>query len=84
MKDVKISFSEYALENGRMAQIAVLIYIGASDPRPILDEAVMKFANGRSYHELIDANLDNPWMRVILENINDMPQINFDPKKKHL
>lgn len=84
MENVKINKSNYTLEGGGTAQIAVLMYTGDSDPRPVLDEAVLKFTNSKGYHELIDANLDNPWMRVILENINDMHQKNFDPIEDHL
>lgn len=84
MEDVKINKSEYKLEKGGTAKLAVLIYVGDSDPRPILDAAVESYTNGKSYHELIDANLDNPWMRVVLEDINDLPQTMFNPETDHL
>ncbi len=79
MENIKINLSEYSLEGSGKSKIAILMYIGDSDPRPALDEAVRLYTNGKSYHELVDANLDNPWMRVILENINDMTQKDFIP-----
>jgi hypothetical protein len=84
MKDVKVNISSYQITHNRKAKIAVLMYVGDSDPRPILDEAVRAFVRNKGHHELIDANLDNPWMRVVLENINDMTQKDFDPKTDHL
>ena len=84
MKDIKINISTYELHNGQKAKIAVIMYGGTDDPRSILDDAVRIFVREKPYHELIDANLDNPWMRVILENINDMEQKNFDPQNDHL
>ena len=84
MENVKINLSEYSLQGSGKSKIAVLMYTGASDPRPVLDEAVRLFVKGKPYHELIDANLDNPWMRVILEEINDMNQKDFNPETDHL
>lgn len=84
MENVKINISSYELKDKKTSKIAVLMYTGDSDPRPILDEAVKEYTKGKPYHELIDSNLDNPWMRVILEDINDMEQKDFKPFEDHL
>ncbi len=76
-----INESEYGLENGGKGKIAVLMYIGEGDPKQMLDYAVQKYVGKAAYHELIDANLDNPWMRVILSDINSMKQEPFDESK---
>ena len=73
-----INESEYDLEKGGKGKIAVFIYAGKSDPKKILDLAINEYVERNGFHELIDANLDNPWMRVILSNINEMHQEPYD------
>ena len=79
IEGLTINESEYNLNNGKKGKIAVLIYNGAADPTKVLDYAVHQYVQQSGYHELVDANLDNPWMRVILSDINDMPQHQFEP-----
>lgn len=79
-----INESSYKLENGQDAKLAVFIYTGNADPKPILDYAVKEYVGENGYHELIDAHLDNPWTRVILSEINGMNQEEFDPEKHKL
>lgn len=79
-----INEAEYDLPGGRKGKIAVLIYAGSADPKKILDYARHHYVKGTSYHELIDANLDNPWMRVIVSDINNMEQRDFNPNTDRL
>ena len=72
-----ISESEYKTKRGN-GKLAVFIYSGPSDPRQVIDYAIHQYVGSNGYHELIDANLDNPWMRVILSKINDIHQDEFD------
>jgi len=72
-----ISRSDYDLEKSGKGSIAVFIYNGNADPKKILDFAVSEYVGTNGFHELIDANLDNPWMRVILSDINNMRQDPF-------
>ena len=45
----------------------ILMYIGDSDPVKYLDEAISEYTNiGENYREFIDANMDNPWVRIII------------------
>jgi hypothetical protein len=77
MNDVIIQ--EALLSKGKV-KVAVLIYTGSDDPVIHLDEAVSHYTKGQLYNEFIDANMDNPWTRVIIRGINDMDQRYFDPK----
>ncbi len=61
-------------------KVGVLIYIGAGDPVKHLNEAVSKYVGHEGYNEFIDANMDNPWVRVIIKGINDMEQVEFNPE----
>lgn len=81
---LKINESEYDLPNDKKGKIAVLMYNGGADPKKVLDYAVRVYVQKNGYHELIDAHLDNPWMRIILSDINDMSQEDFDEDKHRL
>lgn len=87
MKEIKgltINQAEYNLTDGRKGKMAVFIYSGSSDPSKILDMAVHTYVGTNGYHELIDAHLDNPWMRVVLSHINEMVQKPFEPSKDRM
>ena len=89
MNGLTINESEYLLENGKMGKIAVFIYAGSGEPSRILDWAVHEYTkeiNGveNIFTELIGANLDNPWMRVVISDVNDMYQENFDISRHHI
>jgi hypothetical protein len=79
-----INEAEYELPEGKKGKIAVFIYSGGADPKKVLDYAVNIYVENAGFHELIDAHLDNPWMRVILSDINNMNQEDFDPDTHRL
>ena len=81
---VRISEAEYGLPDGNNGKVAVLMYHGNGDPKKILDYAVGVYVQKNGYHELIDAHLDNPWLRVLLSDINSMNQKDFDEKTDRL
>lgn len=73
-----INETDYNLANGQKGKIAVLIYSGTADPKKILDYAVQEYVEDNGYYELIDGSLSNPWMRVILSDINNISQEDFN------
>lgn len=84
MGKIKFQESKIDLNNGREGQIAVFMYAGAGDPVAELDSAVSAYTDHVRYVELVDSNLDNPWLRVILSGIDQMKQEDFDPAKHKL
>lgn len=68
MDVLTISESTYDLENGGKGKIAVFIYNGLFDPKPIID---------LGYYDLMISSSDNPWVRVVLSDINNMKQEPF-------
>jgi hypothetical protein len=84
IKGLTINVSKYNLSNGTTGTLAVLTYMGPNDPAKILNRAVSDYVGNNPYHELIDANQDNPWMRVIISDINNMPQHQFDSDNDRL
>ena len=64
--------------------IGILMYIGSGDPVVKLNEAVSQYVRNEGYNEFIDANMDNPWIRIIIKGINEMKQEPFNPSIHHL
>jgi hypothetical protein len=77
--ELTISETEYLLSNGKEGKLAVFMYAGISDPSIVLDQAIAQYTNGQKNYELISSSLDNPWMRVIMSNIDDIKQSEFNP-----
>ena len=88
MGTIRINYSTFALKGAnRKGAIVVLMYSGSGDPKVELDNVVRKITEGIGYFELIDAHLDNPWMRVVMTNINEMTPVqalNFVVKLQEL
>lgn len=82
---VKINYSTFPLDGGvSKGVIAVLMYSGNGDPKIALDNAVRGITGDIGYLELIDAHLDNPWMRVLITNTNQLDQATLDLTKHKL
>ncbi len=81
MKD--IIYQEANTTDARI-KVGILIYTGAGDPVKHLNDAVSQYVGHEGYNEFIDANMDNPWVRVIIKGINDMEQVEFKPEIHHL
>lgn len=76
---LKINETDFKSPNGKIGKIAVLLYTGSGEPSKILDFAVQQYVGTKPYYELIDAHLDNPWMRVIIsDHLNELSQEDFD------
>jgi hypothetical protein len=74
----------YDLKDGKKGKLAVFIYYGLEDPRVHLDTAISQYVGDGDCYELIVASLDNPWVRVIISDIDKINQEVFDIKKHKL
>jgi hypothetical protein len=81
MKD--IIYQEATTSNNKVI-VGILIYTGSGDPAKHLNEAVHLYVRQEGYNEFIDANMDNPWIRVIIKGLNEMEQTEFKPEIHHL
>lgn len=78
---VKIQESSYKLADGSNGKIAVLMYMGNEDPYLKLNEIVLEYTGNKPYHEFIDINMDNPGIRILISDINQMKQDDYNPSK---
>jgi hypothetical protein len=85
---IRMNESKIILKNGEFGKIAVFMYSGTGDPQRELDCAISKYTDFRNneevrYIELIDSQLNNPWMRIIITGVNNMYQVDFDENLHH-
>jgi hypothetical protein len=57
--------------------LAVFMYTGNENPKIALDEAIEKYVGNNEYYEFVDDNMDNPWTRVISQEVSE----NFEVKE---
>ena len=61
-------------------KVGIFVYTGAGDPVYHLDKAIDNYVRYENYNEFIDANMDNPWVRVIIQGLNEMEKVEFKPE----
>lgn len=77
-RGLTINESEYPLQGGGYGRLAIFIYTGEREPSVVLDAAISEYVQQNGYHEWVDANMDNPWVRAIMSDVNGMNQEPFD------
>jgi hypothetical protein len=61
------------LASGRCLYLAILIGgFTSENPTQYMNNKVSKYIKGIGYNEYIDVNLDNPWVRVIITDLNNL------------
>jgi hypothetical protein len=74
MDDVEICIYDLPVQgNGQQGKIAILRGgLGADNPVAYMDEAVSRFVERNLHNQFIEVFLDNPYVRVIVSNINEL------------
>lgn len=49
--------------------LAVFMYFGNENPVEVLDKAIATYVGDKDFYEFVDDNMDNPWIRVVLKEI---------------
>lgn len=78
---VIIKETTYKLVGDKTGKMAIFICVGSGDPKVALDEAVRQYVGTNGYHEYIDSSLVNPWVRVVIEDVNQLPEHEFDKQR---
>ncbi len=66
------------------SSLAIFTYVGQGDPVINLKNVIHHYTEGKSYNEFIDSHMDNPWTRVIIIGINDLPQAKYNEEYRTL
>ena len=79
MKDLRINEATFPLKDGGTGVVAVFIYGGDEDPKPILNDAIRKYTEGTdNYNIFMDSQMTCPWVRVVISGINEMEQMDYN------
>lgn len=78
-----VIYQEATSGNGNV-KVGILMYVGSGDPVRHLNDAVHYYVGNVGYNEFIDANMDNPWIRVIIKGLDRLDQVPFNSDLHHL
>ena len=71
--DIAVAKTHKIDVNNKSVYLTILVGgLNENNPQEYMDFVVSKFVTGRMYNEYVDANLDNPWLRIIIEDVNDL------------
>lgn len=81
---LRINEADFPLKDGGFGRIAIFMYAGDEDPEPILKDAIKKYTEDADipFITLMDAQMNCPWVRAIVSNIDEMEQMSFDEYMK--
>ena len=80
MEKVEIYQQQILGENGKVKGKMAILRGGLDSENPIafMDNAVSKYVGNKPYNEFIEIHLDNPWVRVIISEIDELHFVPFE------
>ncbi|WP_333577330.1 hypothetical protein [Sphingobacterium sp.] len=69
----KIEFFEKIIEEKGEITCKIAIFkggIGEENPTEIINNAVREYVGHKGHNQFVEIHLDNPWLRVVIEDIN--------------
>lgn len=84
MGKITLLESKIDLTHERKGKLAVFMHTGQGNPVEELTSAVSQYVGNAGHKEFVDIENDNPSIRVVISNINDLYQQEFDPSKHRL
>ena len=79
MENVEIFEQELLKGNRIVGKVAILRGgFRTGNPTELMNNAVSTYVGTTSYNEFIEISLDNPWIRVIVNDINELDYQPFD------
>ena len=75
MDDIKI-FEQPLKGEDNQTKGKMTILVGglkSDNPKGFMDEMVSKYVGRTGHNQFIEIHMDNPWTRVIVKGINDIP-----------
>ena len=77
---IRINEADFPLKDGGTGRIAIFMYAGDEDPRPILEAAIDKYTEGSNtpFITLADAGMNCPWVRVVVSDIDRMEETTLE------
>lgn len=77
MDNVQISQFNLNHPKGRVDRVAFISCdLKANNPKGTLDFAVNKYVLNEVFNQFIEIDLDNPWLRLIIKDINELNFVN--------
>lgn len=70
---MKLKIFEKDLSDKNDVKLIVFIAdINSDHPKNDIDRAIAKYTKDRGYIDFVDSHLDNPWIRVVIVDFNNL------------
>jgi ribosomal protein L25 (general stress protein Ctc) len=82
MEGVKIFEHNWTSENGKPNKMAILWGgMDKENPTAFMNNAVNEYVQTNGHNQFIEIHMDNPWLRVIIKDVNDIPFDDFTDQR---
>ena len=78
MGNVKKYEQPVIVEGVQVGKIAILVGgVDLPNPKEFMDDVVSKYVGTKGHNQFVEIHLDNPWTRIIMDCINDVPLVDL-------
>ncbi|EGV44226.1 hypothetical protein BZARG_1000 [Bizionia argentinensis JUB59] len=78
MNDIQIFEQEIKNSDKKVGKIAILRGgLNSDNPTQIMNKAVSDYVGRKGHNQFVEIHLDNPWVRVVLDGINELDYKDF-------
>lgn len=81
-RDIEICEYDLSKDGKKKGKIAILRGgLNASNPIAYMNDAVSQYVGRELHNEFVEIHMDNPWVRVIISNINGLEYDEFTDQR---
>jgi len=80
----KIEIFEQELKKGdkKVGKVAILRGgLNSENPTAVMNDAVSTYVERKGHNQFIEIHLDNPWVRVVIDGINEVKYDDFTDQR---
>lgn len=82
MGDVEIFEQDLMRDGRKVGKVAILRGgLDTANPTAIMNTAVLKYVKSTGHNQFVEIHLDNPWVRVVIDGINELEYKPFDKQE---
>mgnify|MGYP006911563909 CR=1 FL=1 len=82
MKDVQICEYDLTKDGKKQGKVAILRGgLHSENPIAHMNSAVSEYVERELFNEFVEIHMDNPWVRVIVSNINELDYKPFENQR---
>jgi hypothetical protein len=82
MSKIEIFEQELKLGDRKVGKVAILRGgLNSENPTAVMNDAVSTYVERKGHNQFIEIHLDNPWVRVVIDGINEVKYEDFTDQR---